>query len=131
MEICTFLRMGGTIERISVLPADDDGSSNMAGESVEKPSSGWLHSFLPEVKADAPAPSGKEEATLATVIQRFQRFDVSEADCFLKSDKEHLLGVIQQGFGSFEAFNDLVRATFTQAVDKEQAMKENGPLQTV
>ena len=104
MEIYTFLRMGGTVDRISVLPASEDMLKSKEGDG-EKPAE----------KADAPVPTERMTAALAEVLRRFEAFDVNNANCTNDKDKEHLLGVIEQGFGSFDAFNELVRHTFVDA----------------
>ena len=38
----------------------------------------------------------------------------SSGKCFLESDKQLILGIIQQGFGSFDAFNETLREVFEQ-----------------
>ena len=40
--------------------------------------------------------------------------------CFLESDKQLILGIIQQGFGSFDAFNETVRQVFNQRIETMQ-----------
>ena len=57
------------------------------------------------------------QAALAEVLRRFEAFDVSNAKCTNAKDKEHLLGVIEQGFGSFWRGNtaNIVRYFPTQA----------------
>lgn len=103
MEIYTFLRMGGTVERIHVLPAEDHASAT----DME----------APPPKESAPEGTASQDAALRTVLRRFEEFDVEAAECTMEKDKEHLLGVIEQGFGSFENFNELVRRTFLERVE--------------
>ena len=93
MEIYTFLRMGGTVERIHVLPAEDHASATT-----------WRrrHQRSRHLK------DGISDAALDE--RRFEEFDVEAAECTMEKDKEHLLGVIEQGFGSFENFNELCAA---------------------
>ena len=100
MEIYTFLRMGGTVERIHVLPAEEAASAT----DLE----------APPLKVSAPEGTASQDAALRTVLRRFEEFDVEEAECTVVRDKEHLLGVIEQGFGSFDNFNELVRRTFVE-----------------
>ena len=112
MEIYTFLRMGGTVDRISVLPASE--SMVKENEKANDAATTATGDAKPEVADDAPLPTPKMQAALAEVLRRFEAFDVSNAKCTNEKDKEHLLGVIEQGFGSFDAFNELVRHTFVE-----------------
>ena len=51
----------------------------------------------------------------ATAIEaRFSQFDAKEARCFLENDRQHLLGVIEAGFGSYSAFNTIVQEVFVK-----------------
>ena len=52
----------------------------------------------------------------ANVLAAFGRFDAAEARCFLESDKQSLLSVLEAGFGSLDAFNEVIRQTFGGAV---------------
>ena len=61
---------------------------------------------------DAPLPTPKMQAALAEVLRRFEASTPNAMH--ERKDKEHLLGVIEQGFGSFDAFNELVRHTFVE-----------------
>jgi hypothetical protein len=45
----------------------------------------------------------------STGLMALQQFDASKARCFLPSDRERLLAVIETGFGDFKPFNLLVR----------------------
>ena len=42
-------------------------------------------------------------------IKYFSSFDAGKATCFLRKDREHLLSVIESGYGSIPAFNRKVR----------------------
>ena len=44
---------------------------------------------------------------------RFEQFDVETAKCTKEADRQHLLGVIETGFGELAVFNSLVRSLFT------------------
>ena len=48
----------------------------------------------------------------AEVLAAFGRFDAAHARCFLESDKQSLLSVLEAGFGSLDAFNEVIRHTF-------------------
>jgi hypothetical protein len=43
----------------------------------------------------------------------FATFDAAKAQCFLTKDREHLLAVIEAGFGDFDDFNRSVRSLIT------------------
>ena len=57
----------------------------------------------------------------ANVLASFGKFDAAEARCFLESDKQSLLSVIEAGFGSLDAFNEIIRHTFGGAVARGRA----------
>ena len=91
MEVFTFIYMGGDVGRITVLPMGSDFSRR-------RDSSGRFDDLSdPSVKA---------------ILDKFAAFDAEEAQCYLAGDKQMILGVIETGIGSIEAFNDLVRNTF-------------------
>ena len=66
---------------------------------------------------------------MAAAITRFTRFKSVEASCFKPSDKDHLLSVIETGFGSLERFDELVRAAFVGRLEQVQQQMEDGWLQ--
>eukprot|EP00400_MALV-I_sp_L67-5_P000595 gene595-1014_t len=74
IEVFVFIRMGGALARITVLPID------MADESEAQ--------------------------------KMFETVDAKECKCFLESDRQRLLGVVEQGFGNFHQFNDILRHVF-------------------
>eukprot|EP00400_MALV-I_sp_L67-5_P000594 gene594-1013_t len=76
IEVFVFIRMGGDLSRITVLPID------MANESEAH--------------------------------KMFETVDAKECKCFLESDRQRLLGVVEQGFGNFHQFNDILRHVFTK-----------------
>ena len=43
------------------------------------------------------------------LTEQFATFDAGKARCFLASDREHLLAVIEAGFGDFDDFNRVAR----------------------
>ena len=43
------------------------------------------------------------------LTEQFATFDAGKAQCFLASDREHLLAVIEAGFGDFYDFNRVAR----------------------
>ena len=46
------------------------------------------------------------------LTEQFATFDAGKARCFLASDREHLLAVIEAGFGDFYDFNRIMRTLF-------------------
>ena len=44
------------------------------------------------------------------LTEQFATFDAGKAQCFLASDREHLLAVIEAGFGDFHDFNRVARS---------------------
>ena len=46
----------------------------------------------------------------------FDSIDVIESKCYLESDRQRLLGVIEHGFGDFTGFNDIVRHVFRERI---------------
>ena len=46
------------------------------------------------------------------LLRHMQGFDASKAECFKKSDKSHILGVIETAFGSVHEFTRIVRRAF-------------------
>ena len=55
-----------------------------------------------------------EARRLLTV--QFATFDAGKAQCFLASDREHLLAVIEAGFGDFYDFNRVARSLLVRRV---------------
>lgn len=54
------------------------------------------------------AEEGRSASTWQEFNNRIMSFDVRQAKCFLDSDRDHLLGVIAAGFGTFDMFNEQV-----------------------
>lgn len=46
------------------------------------------------------------------LTEQFATFDAGKARCFSASDREHLLAVIEAGFGDFDDFNRVARNLF-------------------
>ena len=90
IELFTFLRMGGTPERVVLLPLPEEPS------------------------AQSEVPPLTSEQRYQAALGRFAAFRAEDANCYNDNDKQHLLGVIEGGFGSFAAFNDCIRTIFVQ-----------------
>ena len=65
IELFTFLRSGGSLDRIVMAPIEE---------------------------------------SLPHVLRRFASFDAAHARCFLETDRQSLLSVLEAGFGNLEAF---------------------------
>ena len=52
--------------------------------------------------------------------QQFATFDAAKAQCFLTSDREHLLAVIESGFGDCTGFNRVARSIFAAVSERMQ-----------
>ena len=50
------------------------------------------------------------------LLEQFATFDAGKARCFLASDREHLLAVIEAGFGDFYDFNRVARSLLARRV---------------
>ena len=50
------------------------------------------------------------------LTEQFAAFDAGKARCFLASDREHLLAVIEAGFGDFYHFNRVARNLLARRV---------------
>ena len=53
----------------------------------------------------------------ADLPRMFSRFDAGAARCFLEGDRQHLLAVIETGFGNFAPFNKVVRGIFADKLE--------------
>ena len=67
MEVFVFLKMGGSIRRITIIPIE------LKDEKIAR--------------------------------SKFEEVDVSKCKCYLEKDRQKLLGIVEKGFGSYEAFN--------------------------
>ena len=50
------------------------------------------------------------------LTEQFATFDAAKAQCFLAKDREHLLAVIEAGFGDFDDFNRIARSLLVRRV---------------
>ena len=49
-------------------------------------------------------------------MRRFKAFDVEHTQCTSQADHQHLLGVVQSGFGDYLVFNRLMRSVFAKRI---------------
>ena len=104
MEVFTFVYMGGDVGRITVLPIHD----RVAAVEPERPLSARR-------RAERACPSNFDDLSdpaISAILDQFAAFDANEAQCSVADDKQMILGVIETGIGSIQAFNELVRSTF-------------------
>lgn len=90
MELFTFMYVRGELGRVTFLPIHQD--SRLVDPEVD------------EYTVEDPA--------LREIFEQFAAFDARDAQCFIKSDRHMLLGVIESGLGSLDAFNEMVRKIF-------------------
>ena len=57
-------------------------------------------------------PDDDQMETRRLLTEQFATFDAGKAKCFLASDREHLLAVIEASFGDFYDFNRVARNLF-------------------
>jgi hypothetical protein len=55
-------------------------------------------------------PIGIADSTEARSL--FANADVSKCKCYLEADRQRLLGIVERGFGSFAAFNQMIQVMF-------------------
>ena len=63
-------------------------------------------------------PDYDETESRRLLTEQFATFDAGKARCFLASDREHLLAVIEAGFGDFDNFNRVVRNLFASRLHR-------------
>ena len=56
------------------------------------------------------------------LTEQFASFDAGKARCFLASDRERLLAVIEAGFGDFYDFNRVARNLLVSRLDNELSL---------
>ena len=107
MEVFTFIYMGGDLDRITFLPIRDaDGVA-----AVEPEDGGDVEAALSR-KSQSGSFNDLSNPAVSSIIKKFASFDAHEAQCYLPDDKQMILGVIETGIGSIDAFNQLVRHVF-------------------
>ena len=127
MELFTFMRaMGGSTDRMDVLPLRSErvqralgahsdtrqgvgATAEVEDEDVEAM---YLSSDERPPQDEGAAETEEHEALVDEALSRFASFDVENARCSKAEDLQHLLSVIESGFGDFNTFNSLVRGLF-------------------
>ena len=117
MEVFTFIFMGGDLSRITLLPIRERTAA------VEPQPGGDV-----EAAPSAPPPrtssfTNRSDPAVRAILDKFATFDAVEAECYLPDDKQMILGVIETGIGSVDAFNQLVRKAFANPGKAETGQK--------
>ena len=60
------------------------------------------------------------------LTEGFATFDAGKSQCFLTKDREHLLAVIEAGFGDFYDFNRIVRNLLVSRLHDELSSRSSG-----
>ena len=68
-------------------------------------------------------PNESQTESRRLLTEQFATFDAGKAQCFLASDREHLLAVIEAGFGDFDDFNRVARNLFARRVLLDRSSK--------
>jgi len=66
-------------------------------------------------------PDDEQTQARRLLTEQFATFDAGKARCFLASDREHLLAVIEAGFGDFYDFNRVARSLLASRLHDELA----------
>ena len=64
-------------------------------------------------------PNDDQTEARRLLTEQFATFDAGKARCFLASDREHLLAVIEAGFGDFDDFNRIARSLLASRLHDE------------
>ena len=67
----------------------------------------------------------KGPSAVEMVFERFRTFDVKKAQCFREEERQHLLSVIENGFGELDIFSSIVRQLFSQALESGEALDDS------
>ena len=73
-------------------------------------------------------PDYDETESRRLLTEQFATFDAGKAKCFLASDREHLLAVIETGFGDFDDFNRVARKLLDAASRTTSFLGTSGAL---
>ena len=68
-------------------------------------------------------PDDDQMETRRLLTEQFASFDAGKARCFLASDREHLLAVIEAGFGDFYDFNRVARNLFASRLHEKMSSR--------
>jgi len=110
VELFTFLKMGGDTARLTVVPIQD-------GDLVGRDRLSRAGLTYKDLKGAA-----TETSAVVSIREQFHYFDASKAKCFKPEERERLLSVIESGFGTLSAFNELVAGLFDQSEERRSSL---------
>ena len=109
LEIFVFIQMGGLLDDVELhfLPCCD---------GSEPPSPTATPDTEDSDRNQRDENDGDDENSLSDAVieyydSKFAEFDVHNADCYDRTQKDHLLAIIEAGFGGTDGFNTAVSST--------------------
>lgn len=104
IELFTWVRMGGAIEKIDVIPLMANTSSSRALSEANS----WFRSNLRQstLKRVGPADHG--------ILDQLLAIDAKRSKCFIEHERQRLLAIIESGCGGIDTFNEMVRHIFRE-----------------
>ena len=75
-------------------------------------------------------PDDDQAEARGLLMEELATFDAGKAQCFLASDREHLLAVIEAGFGNFYDFNRVARSLLASRLNDELPSRTQTPRST-
>ena len=125
MEVFTFIFMGGDLSRITLLPIRERTAA------VEPQPGGDVEAAAPRAPPQRTSSfTNRSDPAVRAILDKFATFDAAEAECYLPDDKQMILGVIETGIGSVDAFNQLVRKAFAFK-DEKKRFSMRSPTQAI
>ena len=134
--------MGGDPSRITFLPIRQSSqfgsaqhATQRAGVELSSPRSQASSSLTgtDAVEDSVTSPTGGRargysvgDAEMKDLMAAFSMFDANNSKCFVESDRQRLLGVIESGVGSIDAFNMVIRRLFQGKLGPAMQKLENG-----
>ena len=100
LECFTFLKMGGDPSRVVLYPTTAAGT-------------------------DAAENRLARVARAVMTVNTLEQFDANQAQCFKTEEKEHMLGIIETGFGSLHEFNRVMQAH--NCLERERPRPRHSP----
>ena len=82
-----------------------------------------LPAVLPLIAASPSDGTAAAAPAVRGLLASFAAFNAQEAQCFKPEDRQHLLGVIESGWGNFSTFNAMVRSSLVELAEKSAAVE--------